>query len=353
MDCAIILEKVENIYKDLYKYMKNKGFDIWLNNLLFKLLLSIFIENTHKSIYLPIMDNLLLYGDIVLHKACLLLISLIKEDIMKCKDLADASNLFDVNLKNYENNKFASQLINSDFGLKSDKIRKQREEKLPKIIENIKKMSKNAKKTKNIGNESHCDLDWPYCAKTLQEPNIQSIMKFKVVENILIENNYFDLSHNVYKLAEASNENTEKELKNENDEEKKRTLIYGNLLIDRPYHKCGSYFSSREKILGYQSQRRSSLMNVFFEQNEKNEKDFESRTSNSEELIEMIHNKSDFMTNVDKSFLIESVIDSQKEGEDNNDDNDLILIKTEEKDKKDKGKEDNKKKENKKKEKKK
>ena len=150
-------------------------------------------------------------------------------------------------------------------------------------------------------------------------------MKFKVVEKILIENNYFDLSHNVYKLAELSNENMEKEIKNENDEERKKTLIYGNLLVERPLHKCDSYFSSREKILGYQSQRRSSLMNVFFEQNENKEKDLDSRTSNSEELIEMIHNKSDFMNNVDKSFLIESVIDSQKNDEEN--DNNLNTIK--------------------------
>ena len=149
------------------------------------------------------------------------------------------------------------------------------------------------------------------------------MMKFKVVENLLIENNYFDISHNVYKLAKSSSENIEKEIKNENDEERKKTLIYGNLLVDRPLHKCDSYFSSREKILGYQSQRRSSLMNVFFEQSEKKEKDFDSRTSNSEELIEMVHNKSDFMNNVDKSFLIESVIDSQKDGENNIDDNNI------------------------------
>ena len=252
---------------------------------------------------------------------------------MKCNDLIDASNLFDVNLKNIIIKNFASQLIKADYGLKKSIIRKQREEKLPKIIENIKKMSKNAKK-KKINGGSSCDLDWPYCAKVLEEPNIQSIMKYKVVDNILIENNYFDLSHNVYKLAESSTENMEKEIKNENDDERKKTLIYGNLLIERPYHKCGSYFSSREKILGFQSQRRSSLMNVFFEQNEKSEKDFDSRTSNSEELIEMIHNKSDFMSNVDKSFLIESVIDSPKEAEENKDDgddNDLILVKKEDK----------------------
>ena len=135
VDCAIILEKVEKIYKDLHKYMKSKGFDIWLNNLLFKLLMSIFIENTHKSIYLAIIDCLFIYDDIILHKACLLLLSSLKEEIMKCKDLVDASNLFDVNMKNIEIKKFAYDLIRADYGLKKNVIRKQREEKLPKIIE--------------------------------------------------------------------------------------------------------------------------------------------------------------------------------------------------------------------------
>ena len=340
VDCAIILENVEKIYKDLHKYMKSKGFDIWLNNLLFKLLMSIFIENTHKSIYLAIIDCLFIYDDIILHKACLLLLSSLKEEIMKCKDLVDASNLFDINMKNIEIKKFAYELIRADYGLKKNVIRKQREEKLPKIIENIKKMSKNAKK-KSLSPESHCDLDWPYCAKVLEEPNIQSIMKYKVMENILIENNYFDLSHNVYKLAESSNESLEREIKNENEDNRKRTLIYGNLLVERPYHKCGSYYSSRDKILGYQSHRRSSLMNVFFEQNEKSERE-ESRTSNSEELIEMIHNKSDFINNVNRSFLIESVIDIPKEEEnkDYEDENKIDLIEDNEED----IKEDNKKK---------
>ena len=333
VDSAIILEKVEKIYKDLYKYMKSKGCDSWLNNLIFKLLMSLFIENTHKSIYLSILDCLFLYDDLILHKACLLLLGKIKEEIMKCKDLLEVSNLCDINLKNIKDSKFAYDLIKADFGLKKDKIRKQREEKLPKIIENIKKISKNAKK-KKLNEDSHCDLDWPYCAKVLEETNIKSVMTFKVVDNILIENNYFDLKHNVYKLAELSNENLKREIKNENDEKRKKTLIYGNLLVERPYHKCGSYFSTREKILGCQSQRKSSLMNVFFEQNEKNEKDLR-RTSNSEELMEMINNKSEYMNDVDRSFLIESVMDAPKDDEENNnnDDNDndndnkIIIIK--------------------------
>ena len=318
VDCAIILEKVEKIYKDLYKYMKTKGFDIWLNNLIFKLLMSLFIENTHKSIYLPVIDCLFLFNDIFLHKACLILLSLIREEIFKCKDIGDASNLFDLRIKDFKYENFGYELKRSDFELKIEVIRKQRKEKLPKILENIKKMRKNSKKSNKsvVKNENNCDLDWPYCYKTLQEPNVQSIMRFKIIENILIENNYFDLAHNVYKLAETSNETREKELKKENNELRKKTLIYGNLLIDRPAHKCGRQFSSRDKILGNQSQRKSSLMMVFFEQSQKNEKDMD---SNSEELMEMIHNKSEVMSDVNRSVLIESVVDLPKD--DNNNEN--------------------------------
>ena len=83
--------------------------------------------------------------------------------------------------------------------------------------------------------------------------------------------------------------------------------------MERPIHKCESNFSSREKILGDQSRRKSSLMNVFFEQTEKGkEKDFD---SNSSELMEMIHNRSDYLSDVNRSFLIESVIDLPKDEE--------------------------------------
>ena len=99
VDSAIILENVEKTYKVLYKFMKEKGFDIFLNNLIFKFLMTLFTENTHPSIYLSVIDCLLLSNEIVLHKACLLYLSFIREDILKCKDLGEANNLFEFRLK--------------------------------------------------------------------------------------------------------------------------------------------------------------------------------------------------------------------------------------------------------------
>ena len=65
VDSAIILEKVEKTYTFLYKFMKEKGFDIFLNNLIFKFLMTLFTENTHPSIYLSVIDCLLVSGEIV------------------------------------------------------------------------------------------------------------------------------------------------------------------------------------------------------------------------------------------------------------------------------------------------
>ena len=327
VDSAIILEKFEKIYKDLYKYMKEKGFDIFLNNLIFKFLVSLFIENTHPSIYLPVIDCLFIYKDIILHRACLIILSKIREAIFNCKDLGDASNLFDFKLKELDYPKFASELITSEFSLNMETIKKQRQEKLPKILENIKKMNKNSKKTKQVKIDNHCDLDWPYCIKTLQEPNIENIMKFKIIENLLIENDYFNLTHNIKKLNQTLTDSTNKKLKEEKNELKKKTLIYGNLLMNRPMHECGGSYSSREKILGRQSKRQSSLMFDFFEQREKKNNDVD---SNSSDLMEMIHNRSDLNSDIDRSVLIESVIDLTKNDGDNNNEDECDLNKIKE-----------------------
>ena len=329
VDCAIILEYIERKFDKLYKYMKSKGFDVWMNNLIFKLLMSLFIENTHKNIYLAVLDNLFLFGDKVLYKACILLIFFIQKEIMKCKDIAEASMFFDQNLQKYDNKKFRHYLITVDIKLDMKTIRKQRQEKLPKIIEKIKTIRETSKTNNTLTEGSNCNLDWPYCVKILEKPQINNVMKFRIIEKPLIENNYFDLTHNVYKLAERSHSNNN--IEKENDDEKKKTIIYGNLLIERNYHECNSKFSSREQILGLNSYRRSTLMNVFFEENEKKELN-NITTSNSEELMEIVNNKNDFMHSLDKSVLIESVIDpleegQKKEGED--DDDNILCLKTE------------------------
>ena len=157
-----------------------------------------------------------------------------------------------------------------------------------------------------------CNIDWPYCIKLLGCTRIIDVMKYKCYEKPLIENDYFDVSHNVYKLAENGQEeqiNSRKNLENEKDELKKKTIIYGNLLIDRPYHKCDKSFSSRKNILGENSGKKSSLMGSFFESCKKDNEDSNSNMSNSEELISLMSDKNE----IDHNKFIEKFMDNVNE----------------------------------------
>ena len=60
-----------------------------------------------------------------------------------------------------------------------------------------------------------------------------------------------------------------------------------------------------------------------FEQSEKRKKDMD---SNSSEFMEMIHNRSDQMSDFDRSVLIESIVDIPKNNEENEDDTDSNKI---------------------------
>ena len=268
---------------------------------IFKWLVTLFFENTDESIYTPVMDSLILYGDITLYKASILILFMEQNNIFKCKNLCDASVYFDQDLRLFKNKKFNSYLLSKDlFDLNINVINRLRARKFPKIKENIKQINEFESKKKK--NESDTVYDEP-----------------------LIEENYFndDVKRNVYKLAENAKEehmNYLKNTENEKDEVKKRTIIYGNLLMDRPHHKCVKNFSSRKEILRDNSGKKSSLMGTFFESFKK-QKNIETRNiSNSEEeLMNIISYKNE----IDHKSFIENIMDDDNNIEENDDKEEL------------------------------
>ena len=83
VDSAVILDNISKTLTTIYKHLKEKKIDICLNNVIFKWLVTLFFENMDESIYLPIMDSLLLFGDITLYKASLLILYFSEKDILK------------------------------------------------------------------------------------------------------------------------------------------------------------------------------------------------------------------------------------------------------------------------------
>ena len=315
VDSAVILDNIKASLTNLYNHLKNKKMDIVLNNVIFKWLVTLFFENMDESIYLPVMDSLLLFGDITLYKASILILFFAEKDILKCNDLCEASIFFDQKLQFFTNKDFNKELLSKErFNINIEDIKRLRAKKLPKINENIKQINEfdNKKKKKLI--DSKCNLDWPYCTKLLGTTKIIEVMKYKCYEKPLIENDYYDINHNVYKLAENGQEeqnNSRKNLENEKNENKRKTIIFGNLLIDRPFHKCDKSFSSRKSILGENSGKKSSLMGSFFEACKKDNEDNSETTSNSEELISLLSDKNE----IDHNKFIENILDKPNEDE--------------------------------------
>ena len=318
VDSAVILDNIRISLPNIYNHLKKYKIDICLNNLIFKWLVTLFFENMNESISLPIMDSLLLFGDITLYKASILILYLEAKEILKCNNLGDACIFFDEKIKLFSHKKFSTYLLNKDiFNLNIEDINKLRAKKLPKINENIKQINKNDMKKKKKLLDSKCNIDWPYCIELLGTTRIIDVMKHKCIEKPLIENDYYDISHNVYKLAESAEEakvNSRKILENEKNKKKKKTKIYGNLLIERPYHKCDRSFSSRKKILGTNAGKKSSLMGSFFEACKKPKDESNDNMSNSEELIQLLSDKNE----IDHNKFIEKIMDNQKEEEEEN-----------------------------------
>ena len=314
VDSAVILDNIKASLTNLYVHLKKHKIDICLNNVIFKWLVTLFFENTDESIYTPVMDSLLLYGDMTLYKASILILYFEEKEIMKCDNLCDASIFFDQNLRDFKHKKFSNYLLSKDiFNLNIDDINKLRAKKFPKIKENIKQINEFESKKKKNESGTTCNMDWPYCIKLLGSTTIMDVMKFKLYEKPLIENDYFDINHNVYKLAENGKEeqmNSLKNLENEKDEQKKRTIIYGNLLIERPYHKCDKRYSSRKEILGENSGKKSSLMGSFFESFKKTGEDKKRNISNSEEELMNIMS---YKNEIDHNTFIENIMENNNE----------------------------------------
>ena len=315
VDSAVILDNVKDSLNNIYNHLKKHKIDICLNNVIFKWLVTLFFENTDESIYTPVMDSLLLFGDVTLYKASILILSLEEKNILKCDNLCDASIYFEQNLRLFTHKKFRNYLLSKEnFNLNIDDINKLRAKKFPKIKENIKQINEFESKKKRKESDTQCNIDWPYCFKLLGSSTIIDVMKYKLYEKPLIENDYFDINHNVYKLAENGEEeqkNSSKNLENEKDEAKKKTIIYGNLLIERPYHKCDNSYSSRKEILGENSGKRSSLMGSFFESFKKNDEEKNRNNLNSEE--EELMNLMSYKNEIDHNTFIENIMENNND----------------------------------------
>ena len=294
VDCAIIKDMINDIIPEIPKYLKELNLEISLNNLLYKWLVSLFVENLHKETWIQIYDAFFLEGNIIIFRSVLALLMLMKDQILSFNNMMDINTFFEENINEFKSNELLSLIINEKnekvFNFNMDDINNQRDEKFIRIREQIRKTGEFKKKqNENKYNVNDCNPYYPNCLKIMFEKNIIRSINHKMISEPIFENNFYDLANgkrNVYELVKSDEiliKKEEEEIKLMNEKEKKK-CIYEDLLMERISHKC------KKKLKNIKRRpHSSSMMGYLFEQLNNNvNNDEEVLNENNTNLVKSI-----------------------------------------------------------------
>ncbi len=294
VDCAIIKDMINDIIPEIPKYLKELNLEISLNNLLYKWLVSLFVENLHKETWIQIYDAFFLEGNIIIFRSVLALLMLMKDQILSFNNMMDINTFFEESINEFKSNELLSLIINEKnekvFNFNMDDINNQRDEKFIRIREQIRKTGEFKKKqNENKYNVNDCNPYYPNCLKIMFDKNIIRSINHKMISEPIFENNFYDLANgkrNVYELVKSDEiliKKEEEEIKLMNEKEKKK-CIYEDLLMERISHKC------KKKLKNIKRRpHSSSMMGYLFEQLNNNvNNDEEVLNENNTNLVKSI-----------------------------------------------------------------
>ena len=96
---SLIEQLLSQFLPELFDFIQRKYYEIHITNILYKWLLSLFVEGFPEKLSLRIWDALFLNGDIILFKASLGILKLLKNEIMNVNSIEELSILFDKKIK--------------------------------------------------------------------------------------------------------------------------------------------------------------------------------------------------------------------------------------------------------------
>lgn len=173
------------------EHLSALGYEMSINNVLFKWLLSLFIQNTSEKIWQCIWDHLLLEGHIVLFKAAVGFLKIMSKEITNIYSLEAIMKLFDEQFEQMNAiKKMKYYLIVKRFDFDMDMIDNNRSLFFPKVSNSIKKIPLIRAKAKK--NEEKCNVEFPYCLNNRNEFfSIKDYFIYKQLKDPIIINNYF------------------------------------------------------------------------------------------------------------------------------------------------------------------
>ena len=186
-DCALTLNLLKTEEGDIMAHLNKAGNELFLNNLLYQWYVSLFVQSATNDVFLAVWDAMFVDGNIVIFRAAIGILTLMKEEILALDTMEDMSDFFESKIVEFNNvEKLMKILLESKDTFDMEIITKGREQFLPKVIETIKK----TKSTQEISNVE-CDLDWPFCVKDLNKMNVQHVLVIKRLTPIRIEENFY------------------------------------------------------------------------------------------------------------------------------------------------------------------
>lgn len=226
VDSALISELIKEYLPDMYVFIHNKGFEVHITNLLYKWLLSLFVESFNEKLTLLIWDVLFLEGDIAIFKAALGILKWLKNDIVQSKSFDDITVVFNnkINTLN-DSSRIVYLLLLRRYEFNRSHIRKARI-KFEKEVKKTFKFRSNSNRLSNSFTVEECDPTWNLC--TLDpyiHDEIQNFVVLKRDEEINIIDNYYEDT--------ATNSRSKPK-----SYSKSRKDLWKGLLINRREHYC-------------------------------------------------------------------------------------------------------------------
>lgn len=264
VDCAILLRLLWKNNKEIMEHLSSLGYEMSINNVLFKWLLSLFIQNTSEKIWQCIWDHLLLEGHIVLFKAAVGFLKIMSKEITNIYSLEAIMKLFDEQFEQMNAiKKMKYYLIVKRFDFDMDMIDNNRSLFFPKVSNSIKKIPLIRSKGKK--NEEECNVEFPYCLNNRNEFfSIKDYFIYKQLKEPLIINNYFfndQKGHLTFNKSKHQRRNSSIlpshamniEVVNEED----CIDVYYNLMIERQKHICNRTNSVKKEKVNFNRKSKS------------------------------------------------------------------------------------------------
>ena len=233
VDSALIIQLVQKYIPDMYNYIHSNGFEVHITNLLYKWLLSLFVESVNEKLTLLIWDVLFLEGDIEIFKASLGILKWLKEDIMSCESFYNLTTILENKVVSLDDSsRIIYLLLLRKFEFEHKTINSARI-KIEKEVKKAFKLRAQSNQLTITKCSVECDPCWNVCTfDPYIHDEIQNVIILKRDENVDIIDNYY--TNNPNQENEDGLIDNYQRLSNS----KSKKDIWKGLLINRREHYC-------------------------------------------------------------------------------------------------------------------